>query len=134
MSKLSLMSISLAAVLARAACGKREDAVTAPPDLTAANPLLAYVPADTPYLLANLEPPPEEVIEVYLERMQPVLDAMQDELGRVRSGLESSTEGAVARQDEGTRFARALLAELDGRLSREGLNSLGLDIRSNKAM
>ena len=30
------------------------------------NELLSYVPADTPYLFANLEPVPEEVIDTYL--------------------------------------------------------------------
>jgi hypothetical protein len=108
------------------ACGRKEE-----PAAGAGNALLDYVPADTPYLAANLEPLPEDVVDAYLQRVQPVLDEMQTQLSKARADLEA--QGAVdANEDPGERLALALLRELDGKLSREGLASLGLDIRSHK--
>ena len=48
----------VAAILA--ACGQSEDPVASS---GASNTLLDYVPSDTPYLAANLEPLPDDVID-----------------------------------------------------------------------
>jgi hypothetical protein len=65
--------------------------------------------------------------------VQPVLDEMQTQLSTARAELESQDPAGVD-DDPGERLALALLRELDGKLSREGLNSLGLDIRSHKVV
>jgi hypothetical protein len=109
--------------LALGACSRDDESAAA------GNALLDFVPADTPYLAANLEPLPEDVVDAYLQRLQPVLDEMQAQLSAARAELEGNTQAA---DDPGERLALALLRELDGKLSRAGLDSLGLDVRSHK--
>jgi hypothetical protein len=94
------------------------------------NALLDYVPADTPYLAANLDPLPEEVVDSYLQRLQPVLETMQAELSAARSELEAESAGS----DPSTQLLLAVLQELDGKLSRAGLASLGLDIPAHRVV
>ena len=103
MSHMRLTTLALVALLSLAACGKSEDPPAATSD-TASNELLAYVPADTPYLFANLEPVPDEIIDTYLARLQPVLDSMQTQLSVGRAEMES-TEGDNG-EDPGARLAQ----------------------------
>ena len=52
------------------ACGRTEEPQASPES----QHLLAFVPADTPYLMANLQPLPEEVIDANFERLRPALE------------------------------------------------------------
>ena len=107
------------------------------PDLAGTgNALLDYIPAETPYLAANLEPLPEGVVDAYLQRLQPVFDEMQIQLSAARRELEAgqSEEATTAGVDPAARLALALIRELDGKLSRAGLSTLGLDVLSHKVM
>lgn len=115
----SLLALTLAA------CG-RDDAPAG-----AGNVLLDYVPADSPYLAANLEPLPEDVADAYLQRVQPVLDELQTQLAAARTDLENEVGGDPGEAFE-ERLALAILRELDGNLSRQGLSSLGLDVLAHK--
>ena len=65
------------------ACGGQAE-----PD-AASNPLLRYVPADTPFLMANLEAVPAEVTDAYLLRMGPFLEQFQSALQGFRTELAS---------------------------------------------
>lgn len=126
MTAIRTLIVATALAFALSACSRDEESAAG-----AGNALLDYVPADTPYLAANLEPLPEDVVDGYLQRVQPVLDEMQIQLSKAKAELES--EGtADAEGDPGERLALALLRELDGKLSRAGLDSLGLDVRSHK--
>jgi hypothetical protein len=126
------LAIATAFLTATLGACSRSDEPTA--STGAGNALLDYVPADTPYLVANLEPLPEDVIDAYLLRLQPVIDEMQKQLSAARADLEAQqADGAApAADDPAARLALALLRELDGKLSRAGLSGLGLDIVSNK--
>lgn len=107
--------------LSLASCGKGEDVIEA---AATDNALLAYVPADTPYLMGNLEAIPNEVIEANFRRAQPALDAMQE----VLAGSRVKLSGSAAQDNPEIAIMGALLGELDGKLSREGLESLGLSM------
>jgi hypothetical protein len=131
MNYLRLTTLSLVTLLVLAACGKSEESTEATAG-TATNELLAYVPADTPYLFANLEPVPEDVIDTYLTRLQPVLDSMQAQLSIGQAEM-ASAEGENE-DDPTVRLAHALLLELDGNLNRSGLESLGFDLRAKKVI
>ena len=124
MSYLRLLAIGTVSLLMVAACGKTEDAVEAAIEKTDST-LFDYVPSDTPYLAGNLQPIPDEVIEVFLQRFQPVLDSVQNELGKARQTLED---------EDGPGLAIAVLQELDGKLSRQGMESLGFDLRAHKVV
>jgi hypothetical protein len=131
MSYLRLTTIALLAMLTLGACGKHEESTVAATS-AAASELLSYVPADTPYLFANLEPVPEDVIDKFLTRLQPVLDSMQSQLSIARAGMDSAQN--EYEDDPGARFAHAFLLELDGKLSRSGLESMGFDLRAEKVV
>jgi len=124
MSYLRLLAIGTVLLLMVAACGKSEDAVEVAIEKTDST-LFDYVPVDTPYLAGNLQPIPDEVIEVFLQRFEPVLDSVQDELAKARQTLEG---------EDGSRLVSAILQELDGKLSRQGMESLGFDLRAHKVV
>ena len=131
MNYIRLTTLALVTLLSLGACGKSDESSEAAAN-AASNELLAFVPADTPYLFANLEPVPEDVIETFLTRLQPVLDSMQSQLSIGRAEMESA-EGENG-DDPAIRLAHALLLELDGNLSRSGLESIGFDLRAKKAI
>ena len=124
MSYLRLLAIGTVLLLMVAACGKSEDAVEVAIEKTDST-LFDYVPADTPYLAGNLQPIPDEVIEVFLQRFEPVLASVQDELTNARQTLED---------EDGSRLISAILQEFDGNLSRQGMESLGFDLRAHKVV
>ena len=131
MNYIRLTTLALVTLLSLGACGKSDESSEAAAN-AASNELLAFVPADTPYLFANLEPVPEDVIDTFLTRLQPVLDSMQSQLSIGRAEMESA-EGENG-DDPTVRLAHALLLELDGNLSRSGLESIGFDLRAKKAI
>jgi len=124
MSYLRLLAIGTVSLLMVAACGKSEDAVEVAIEKTDST-LFDYVPADTPYLAGNLQPIPDDVIEVFLQRFEPVLASVQDELTNARQTLEN---------EDGSRLISAILQEFDGNLSRQGMESLGFDLRAHKVV
>lgn len=133
MNFMRLTTLLMAALLSLTACGKSEESSTqATTAVDADIKLLAYVPADTPYLAASLEPIPADVIDSYLARMQPVIDMLQADLSTARTELESA--GAAASEQQEAKMMNALLSEFDGNLSRSGLAGLGIDLGSKKVV
>lgn len=128
--RLALFAALLA--LTAGACSRSEE----PAPTGAANALLDYVPADSPYVAANLERLPEDVVDAYLARMQPAIDEMQAQLTAVKADLEAAGQEPAdgAGDDPAARLALAVLGELDGNLSRSGLAGLGLDILAHKVV
>jgi len=80
-------------------------------------PMLAQVPADTPYVFALLEPIPQ----AYWSR---TCDAMCAPLEKL---LASGT--TLSGQRKGDRLIRAIAGEIVGKLSKDGLASLGLSAK-----
>lgn len=132
MNDLRMAMLSAVLGLSLTACGQSDSTDTTEVSATA-NPLLSYVPADTPYLTANLEPLPEPVIDAYLERWQPVMTTMQQEMTEARLEMEAAGVGAQE-DDPAARLVLALMEELDGKLSRQGLDSLGFDLNASKVL
>lgn len=132
MKHLRLLSLSLLLVLSMGACGKAEDPAGAEAAQLAKS-LLAHVPADTPYLAANLQPIPEDVLDATFKRMEPVTKEMQAQLSTLKSDL--ATGGPSVTGDEfSDHLLLALLDEFDGKLNREGLESLGLDLQASSVI
>jgi hypothetical protein len=90
--------------------------------------LLAYVPTDSPYLGGNLEPTPNDVIDGFLQKWEPVTAALQTRLATIRTQMESQPDTT----DAAHRLALSLLQELDGKLNRPGLESLGFDLQAHQ--
>ena len=117
--------------LAVLACTDSSDQTASAPAL---NPgLLKYVPADTPYIFAMLEPLPEEVTE----KLEPKIDAMLKSYQRViRTIVQTSAEkSAESKDDEGLpEEALAALEEFAELLTIEGLRSAGIDRNSTMVL
>ena len=152
MINIRLAALGAAALMTLTACGKSDDAVENAAAVAVSetgHSLFAYVPVDTPYLFGNLQPPPDEVIDTFLQRIQPVLDSVQSELNKARESIEAekareSTDAEVAgdsvppteqqHHDMGVQLMHAVLMELDGKLNRQGLESIGFDLQSHKVV
>ncbi len=139
MNHIRLAALGATALLTLAACSKSDDAVEVALKETG-NTLFAYVPADTPYLAGNLQPPSDEVIDTFLHRIQPVLDTVQAELRQAIEALEAENTGdsqSTSEEQHGdmaVQLMHAVLMELDGKLNRQGLESLGFDLQSHKVV
>ncbi len=79
-----------------------------------APPMLAHVPADTPYVFAMLQPIPQAYWSRTCDALCPPLEQL----------LASGT--ALPGQRRGDRLIRAIAGEIAGKLSKDGLASLGL--------
>jgi len=117
---LALATLLLAVLVA---CGKEEEKVAAG---IPGNDLLAYVPVGSPYLAANLEPTPNQTVDGFLAQWDPLLTTLQTGLVSIRTRLESEPEAL----DGGQRLGLSFLQELDGKLNRQGLESLGFDLQA----
>jgi hypothetical protein len=93
------------------------------------NPLLAYVPADTAYVFAALEPIPEEISDAYIARFQPVLEVMSKQITQFQADYETGD----LQGEDAARLATAILDELGGSLSAENLEKLGISMQSHHA-
>lgn len=92
-----------------------------------ANPLLSTVPAGTPYVYANFEPTPADVIDAFMLRAAPSLLAVQTVLDDLEIQINTDDPDEMK---EG-RLLSALINEFKGKLNREGLTSLGLSLDSH---
>lgn len=112
------LSSLLALALVLAACGKDRDGA-AP---------LAFAPADTPYVFANLEPMPDAVIDSWSKLMTPVQAAYAAMLEEARAKIE---------QDDDPEKARRTLAVMElfqDKLSLEGWERIGFTRKGRMAL
>lgn len=107
----TLLPALLLAVLL-AACG-REPSAPAP---------LAYAPADTAYVFANLEAMPEEVVDLWRELLAPLDRAFRNSLGELRA---AHAPGPEAGDGDRARLW-AILELLEDKLSVEGWENIGI--------
>jgi len=94
------------------------------------NPLLAYVPADTAYVFAVLEPLPEDVSDAYVERFQPLLDIMSARVEQFKASYQSGDY----HENDMARLVTAVLDELGGSLNAESLEKVGISSQSHQAV
>lgn len=106
------------AVLGLAACGKKAD--TSDP--------LAFIPADTPYVVANVEPLPEATVQVFAAQMKVFWPVMFEQFAPVVTELEKDPKHADA-----ARVVRALYDELAPRDTPEKLAEIGLGMKVRSA-
>ena len=110
--------------LAACACGAAVIAACSSPPPQDNTAPLAFVPADTPYVYANLEPLPSTVTELWSRRMQqywPTLFGAYDEL--LQKAAQEKTDAQAQRW---IKIARVLLDELKTHDSWDKLRQIGL--------
>ncbi len=94
------------------------------------NPLLAFVPADSAYVFANLESVPQEVSDAFVSRIQPVIDVISKRLAQFSLDYETGKyEG-----NQGASLATAILDELGGSVDSGSLGRLGISLRAHHAI
>lgn len=79
---------------------------------------LRFVPAETPYVIANTEALPREFADKIGAAIDPILKKFETELAGQKATLTDSPDDKVA---------KAVIEELEGNLNRAGLEKLGLD-------
>jgi len=108
--------------------------------------MLAYVPADTAYLIANSESVPDDVLEFQMKRLETIVAALSANIKSITAAAEKTVGKAVdstaekskeTAQDDSNKstatekpnvgdFFEALLKEISGNLNKEGLTKLGV--------
>lgn len=86
---------------------------------------LRAIPADTPYAFVVHEPTPEAVMDKFFRGLKPSIAQFDAGLAELERQRDDSA---------GSKVVLALLQELKGKLSPEGLSSLGLDLRGRSAL
>jgi predicted small lipoprotein YifL len=103
--------VMLAALLAAAGCGRKVD-VDSP---------LAFVPADTPYVFANIEPMPDAMVAQWRQQMQAAWPLMTDAVEHALVEIDKKPDA------EGTgRVLHALFDEFRNRSTPEQWQEIGL--------
>ncbi|MFP5414493.1 MAG: hypothetical protein ACLGG1_05700 [Gammaproteobacteria bacterium] len=107
-SRSVLLSLTLVAGLALTGCGRKDK--DAP---------LAFVPADTAYVFANLKPLPDAVSRAWLDQLKPLNAALGESVAALRAELAAHPDAAAEK-------LLAMMALAEGRLSIEGIEKMGL--------
>ena len=107
-SRSILLSLTLAAGFALTGCG-RQDKDTP----------LAFVPADTPYVFANIKPLPDAVSRAWFDRLEPLNAALGESVAALRAELASHPDAAAEK-------LLAMMTLAEGRLSIEGMENMGI--------
>lgn len=110
-----LLALGLASVLL-AACGHKDK--DAP---------LAFVPADTPYVMATLDKLDDDVYEAMLAQVNNELPGQVAQIKTAAQDMEAKGNA------DGARLLRALVAEMDGKNAETIIKNLGLDGKSGYA-
>ena len=129
MKLIRIFALIVSASLLFTACSKEPDeaAVNVSDN---ANPLLAYVPTDTAYVFADLEPVPVEITDAYVTRFQPVMDVMSKHIAQFKVGYQAGE----FQDNQIAQLGMAVLNELGGDLSTENLENLGISLQAHHAV
>lgn len=111
-----LIALGVASVLL-AACGHKDK--DAP---------LAFVPADTPYVAANLDKLDDDAYDAIIAQANSELPGQVGQMKSYAQDLE--TRGNA----DGARLLRALAAEFDGKPADAALKNMGIDIKAGSAV
>ena len=117
-----VVSLALSAVLSAmlVACGNGDKSATA----VSQSDLLKYVPADSPYVFANSRPLPSELMDKLLLNAAVEFDQASKQ---IQASLDEQQQ-QQAESEKLNKLLKAVLAELEGKISADGLASLGFPV------
>ncbi len=126
----TILALSILSLVTVACTDSPDDAASAP---KLDSGLLRYVPADTPYVFAMLDPLPDDVADKLEPKADAILKAYQ---GVLREVVKISAKEAADADDEGglPDEAVAALEEFGTLLSIEGLRSVGIERSSTMVL
>lgn len=127
MRKPLIVAIVLAAVVVAGVFLWRRD--VAPGSTGAADAPLAYVPADTPYVFANLEPMPRAVTDRWMEQLDLASGLWQVQIMQGIRAIETERPEA-----EELKWLRAAHAELEGKTIAQVFTAMGYNLQADFAI
>jgi len=150
-----LLILIISSLFLVTACNKSDEAESPKTAITSVtkSELFEFVPADTPYLFANLESIPADVTDAYLKNAQPMYIHLLDNIDRFPKGYKhlnadaptsdgdsdadagvdggSDVDSAVASSDESDfaylEFARSILNDFIENPGIDGIKKIGLN-------
>ena len=123
------LAVVLFATFVLAACDKSEDESGSSSAYTAADSLLNYVPANSPYVLASLQPLPDDVVDKLEPKLDRMLAAYRTMLREIVVIADAKAPEENADREDLDKVA-AVVGELESLLSVDGLREAGLDRHS----
>lgn len=120
----SLLCLALAVPLALVACSREA------PTLTSGEGILGYVPADTPYVFAALEPLPEEIRAKFAPSTEAAVRIYPRMLKAMLASTQVDAGSAKLTEEERERYS-AMIDELAGMITADGIPAAGIDSRES---
>jgi hypothetical protein len=128
-----LVLTAVIASLSLYGCSSSDDDTGSAANIAAAGEILQYVPADSPYVLANLEPLPDDVmdkLEPNVDRILASYDTLLQEIVvMVQDEAEENGEDSA-----GADKAVAVVGEISSLMSIDGLRGAGFDRESRAVL
>ena len=129
---LYLLPLAILGWLASCSDSPRDSADAVEAVLTSDRGLLRYVPEDTPYVFAALEPVPDEVLDKLAPYMQPLVRTYADML-KAGANRQPDDSDRKPLDDATTARLSAVIDELAGIITIEGISEAGIGRNSTAA-
>ena len=124
--------ILIACGITISACGKDEGSKDDASELSSADSILRFIPASTPYVLANTAPLPDELYDSFEPKMDALFKAYQNVIrAAVKVQIDGLPEGA--RDEEEMQRMSAIADELSSLFSVDGIREAGISRESTFA-
>ena len=120
-----VIAVFAISALMLAGCGKDEETAETSAAFSSDSTLLKYVPADTPYVFASLEPLPDDV----MDKLEPMLDRVLVSYRSVLKEVIAATQAELTEEKQNSEEAqrtKALVEELSTLLSVQGMRDAGI--------
>ena len=137
----TIVFVTLFAMSALLGCSQPEKESGAAAAIAAAEPILSYVPADSPYVLASIAPLPDDVfdkLELKIDRILQSYEVLLQEIVSMATAEldQVGTDGAEAADDELEEASKAIaiISELSSLMSVEGLRGAGFERESRSVL
>lgn len=95
--------------------------------------ILQYIPADSPYVLASVEPLPDDVMDKLEPKLDKVLASYERFLQATMQAIEAEAEKEAGNEEEAAKIS-AVFGELSSLMSVEGMRNAGFDRDSTAAL
>ena len=138
-SHLLTLTLLLTGAFLLSGCGNDEEEQPPQPEAVSLSAehsaVLAFAPSDSTFLMGNLEPLPEDLARHYIEVTAPAVEqafaSMKHGMDLARNDADGSDSEPEA--EEFLSVMQAIVQELEGKYSPEGLQSLGFSLTPRMA-
>ena len=128
------IAATLVGALTLVGCDKDEkEAASGAGLLASEDTILQYVPADTPYVIASVEPLPDSVMDKLEPKLDKVLASYERFLQATMQAVQAEAEKEAGSEADAARIS-GVFGELSSLMSVEGLREAGFDRDSTAAL